>query len=130
MPIVADVDADPAEAQIEHRVSEVSGPEIELFPEAGCDMRDMRLAVFSQVPASPIDDGRSVVVHALILDLIDGHHQRHSQLFGEIPHQTNRWAVGYRLGGIVPACALLGTEIRSVKNLLEAGDLCSLISGA
>ena len=49
--VVADVDADLGEAEVEDRVAEVAGPEVELLPEAGRDVRDVGLAVLAEVRA-------------------------------------------------------------------------------
>ena len=66
VPLVADVDPVPAGGGVEHRVAEVAGPEVELLPETG-DLRDVVLAVLAEVTAVGVDDGRGVVVDALLL---------------------------------------------------------------
>ena len=47
--VVADVDADLGEAEVEDRVPEVAGAEVELLPEAGRDVRDVGLAVLAEI---------------------------------------------------------------------------------
>ena len=51
MAVVADVDADLGEAEVEDGVAEVAGAEIKLLPEAGRHVGDVRLAVFAEVGA-------------------------------------------------------------------------------
>ena len=70
--VVADVDADFGEAEVEDGIAEVAGAEVELLPEAGRDVRDVRLAVLAEIGAVVVDDGGGVVVDALLLDLVDG----------------------------------------------------------
>src|ERR1019366_9831384 len=62
MAVVADVDADLDEAEVEDRKAEVAGAEIEFLPEAGSDVRDMSLAVLAEVGAVVVDDGGGVVI--------------------------------------------------------------------
>ena len=45
-------------------------------------------------------------------------------LLGELAHQLRGRPVGHSLGQLVPARFLLGTEVRTVKQLLQADDLC------
>src|SRR6185437_5009930 len=125
MTVVAGVDADFAEAEVEDRIAEVAGAEVELFPEARLKMRDVRLAVLAEVAAFAVDDGRGVVVEALGLDLIHGHDQREAQFFGERLHELDGWAVGDRLGEVVPARGLLGGKVWAVEDFLKADDLCA-----
>ena len=73
--VVADVDADLDEAEVEDRVAEVAGAEVELLPEAGRDVRDVGLAILAEVGAVVLDDGGGVVVDALLLDFVDGNDQ-------------------------------------------------------
>ena len=49
--VVADIDADFGEAEVEDRIAEVAGPEVELLPEARRNVRDVRLAVLAEVGA-------------------------------------------------------------------------------
>ena len=67
--VVADVDADLGEAEIEDGIAEVAGPEIELLPEARRDVRDVGLAILAEVGAVVVDDGGGVVVDAFLLAL-------------------------------------------------------------
>src|SRR5208283_124447 len=59
--IVADVDADPGVARLEHRIAEVARREVELLPEARVAVGNMVLAVLAQVAAVGVDDGGGVV---------------------------------------------------------------------
>ena len=70
-----------------------------------------------------VDDGRGVVVDAVLLDLVDRNDQRDVECFGEVLHQPDGGAVGDGLGEVVPAGGLLGAEVRAVEDLLEADDL-------
>ncbi len=47
MAVIADINPDPSKSSVKTRITEIAGPEIELFPEAGSDMRNMVLAVFA-----------------------------------------------------------------------------------
>ena len=67
--VVADVDADLGEAEVEDRIAEVAGTEIELLPESRRDVRDVGLAIFAEIAAVVVDDGGGVVVDALLLAL-------------------------------------------------------------
>ena len=50
-------------------------------------------------------------------------------LLGEFLHQPNRRAVGHLLGGSVPPRILFGTEVWTVKNLLQAADVGPALCG-
>src|ERR1035437_5115713 len=121
--VVADVDADFDEAEVEHREAEVSGAEVELLPEAGRDVRDVGLAVLAEVSAVVVDHGGGVVEQACLLDFVDGYDERDVMLLGQIPHEADGGPVGDGLGEIVPAGSLLAAEVGSVEDLLEANDL-------
>ena len=121
--VVADVDADARELRLERRVPEVARLEIELLPEPGRHLRNVVLAVLAEVRAVGVDHGGGVVVHAVHLALVDRHDDRHAVLLREVLDQARRRAVGHGLGEVVPACRLLGAEVRPVEQLLEAEDL-------
>ena len=70
-----------------------------------------------------MDDGGGVVVDAFLLDLVDGHDQGDVVLPRQVLHQADGGAVGDRLGEIVPLGGLLGAEVRTVEDLLQADDL-------
>src|SRR5690606_7579688 len=57
VPLVADVHTDLADRGVEHRITEVAWPEVELLPEA-FDLRDVVLPVFAQVAAVCVDHRR------------------------------------------------------------------------
>src|ERR1700757_30530 len=123
MPVVTDIDADFAKAQIEYGVAQVSRPEVKLLPKSRCDMWNMRLPVLAEVNSFTIDDCRRVVVDPLRLDLIYRHDQGQLQFLRQRLHQLNRLPVGNWFRKVIPARRLLGAEIRAVENLLKARDL-------
>src|SRR6185437_7462154 len=69
VPVIAGVNADLAEAEIKHRISQVAGPEVKLLPEARLQMRNVCLAVLAQVRAFAVNHRRRVVVETLGLNL-------------------------------------------------------------
>src|SRR5664280_336070 len=121
--VVADVDADFDEAEVEDGEAEVAGAEVELLPEAGRDVRDVALAVLAEEAAVVVDDGGGVVVDACLLDFVDGHDEGNVILLRQILHEADGGSVGDGLGEIVPAGGLLGAEVGPVEDLLEADDL-------
>ncbi len=82
----------------------------------------MSLAVLAQHPAVVLDDDRGVVVDAGLGFLVEGHDQHHLVLFGELLHATDGGPV-VRLRGRVPFRVLLGAEVGTEEDLLQAGDL-------
>jgi hypothetical protein len=127
--VVADVDADARELRLERRVTEVAGLEVVLLPEAGRDLRDVVLPVLAEVAAVGVDDGGGVVVDAVHLALVDGQHDRHAVLLGEVLELLVVGPSGTRLGEVVPLGRLLGAEVGAVEQLLEAEDLHALLRG-
>ena len=126
--VVADVDADLSIFRLEHWVAEVARPEIELLPEP-FDLRDMGLAVFTQIRAVGVNHGGSVVVDSALLLLIERHNQRHVMLLGDLLHAPGRRPVGHWLGEVVELGVLHLAEVGAGRKLLEAGDLRPLRSG-
>ena len=123
VPVVADVDADLRERRLEHGISEVARTEIELLPESGLAVRDVRLAVLAEVLSVGVDHGGRVVVDPRLIFLVDRRHDHHPMLLRELAHQGNRRAIRYALGEVIPPCLLFGAEVRSVEELLQAEDL-------
>src|ERR1039457_1550636 len=121
--VVADVDADLDEAEVEDGEPEVAVAEVELLPEAGRDVRDVGLAVLAEEAAVVVDDGGGVVVDACLLDFVDGHDEGNVILLRQILHEADGGSIGDGLGEIVPAGGLLGAEVGPVEDLLEADDL-------
>ena len=124
MPVVADVDADPADRGVEHRVAEVARAEVELLPELR-QVRDVVLAVLAEQRAVGVDDRGGVVVLALVLDLVDRQHDDQAQFLGQRLEPLGRRA-GDRLDVGVVLLVLDGAEVRAVEQLLEADDLRAL----
>jgi len=80
--VVADVNADFGEAEIEDGGAEVAGTEIKFFPEAGSDMRDMRLAIFSEIRAVVLNDRGGVVIDAFGFNFIERDNQGYAEFGG------------------------------------------------
>src|SRR5262249_4616565 len=59
--IIADVNSDLREADVEHRIAQVPGTEVEFFPKSGSDVRNVGLAIFPQIRAVRAEDGGRVV---------------------------------------------------------------------
>src|SRR5215475_1240696 len=128
MPLVADVDADPADRGVEHRVAEVAGAEVVLLPEP-LHLRDVVLAVLTEEGAVGVDDRGGVVQDAFLLRLVDRHDEHHLVLTRDVTHQPHGRPVGHRLGPRVPLGLLHLAEVRSVEELLQAGDARALGGG-
>src|SRR5215813_4007850 len=128
MPLVADVDADPAHRGVEHRVAEVAGTEVVLLSEP-LHLRDVVLAVLAEEGAVGVDDRGGVVEDAFLLLLVDRHDQHHLVLTRDVTHQPDGRPVGHRLGPGVPLGLLHLAEVRSVEELLQAGDARALGGG-
>ena len=126
VPVVADVDADPADGGVPHRPAQVAGPEVELLPEA-LHLRDVVLAVLAEHRAVGVDHRGGVVVVARVLDLEDRHDQHHPGLAGQRLHPLHGGAVGHRLGPPVVLVLLDLAEVGGVEHLLEAHDLRALL---
>src|SRR3954464_6484500 len=121
--VVADVDADLAVLRIEDRIAEVAGTEVELFPEAGGDVRDVVLAVLAEVGAVGVDDGGGVVVDAGRLFLIQRHDDDHRVLLRVLLHELRGRTVRNALDGVVPARVLFSAEVGTGEDLLHADHL-------
>src|SRR5487761_8452 len=118
VPVVADVDADPAHGSLEHRVAAVARPEVELLPEAG-KVRKVVLAVLAEVRPVGVDHRGRVVEEARLLDLVHRQHHDQAELGGELREALGDRA-GDRLGVLVELRLLHLAEVRSVEELLEA----------
>src|SRR6185437_677140 len=116
--VVADIDADFDEAEVEDGVAEVAGAEVELLPESGGDVGDVGFAVFAEVGAVVVDDGGGVVVDALLFDLVDGNDEGDVEAAGEVLHEADGGAAGDVFGSVVPASGLFGAEVGAVEDLL------------
>ena len=68
-----DVNANLCKTKIEDRIAQVARPEIKLLLKAWSHLRDVRLAVFSQITAIAVDHCGGVVVNALLLHLTHGY---------------------------------------------------------
>src|SRR5690606_34902099 len=121
--VVANINADPRDRRIETRIAEIAGTKIELFPKAGSDVRDVRLAILAEVFAIRIDNGGGVVIDARLLLFIDRDDEHHAELLRNVLHQFDGRPIGNFLDRLVPTRLLLGTEIRRREDLLKAKDL-------
>ena len=86
-------------------------------------MGDVVLAVLPQVASVRVEHGGGVVVDALGLFLVDGHHHRHRVFLRDLLHQADGRPVGHLLRELVPARILLRREVGAVEQLLQAEDL-------
>ena len=91
-------------------------------------MRDVRLTVLADHRPVVFDHDRRVVVDAGLRLFVERHHQHHLVFFRQLLHTPNGGTV-IGLGGVVPLGVLLGREVGPEKDLLQAGDLRSLLSG-
>src|SRR5207302_5445163 len=89
MPVVADQQAHPADRGVPDRVAEVTRLEIELFPEAWPDVRDVRLTVLADHRPVVFDHDRRVVVDAGWRLFVERHHQHHLVFFRQLLHTPN-----------------------------------------
>ncbi len=121
VPVVTDVDADPADRGVEDRVTEVSGTEVELLPEA-LHLGNVVLSVFTEVTAVGVDHGGGVVEDAGLLLLV--HRQDHddAEFLGQ-GLETLGGRAGDRLRVGVELGVLHLAEVRAVEQLLETDDL-------
>ncbi|TMD12716.1 MAG: TIGR03842 family LLM class F420-dependent oxidoreductase, partial [Chloroflexi bacterium] len=92
------------------------------------DVGDVRLAVLTQHRAIVLDQHRGVVVDAGLGLFVERHDQRHLVLLRQRLHPPDGWAV-VPLGGVVPLGILLGAEVGTKEDLLQAGDLRTLGRG-
>src|SRR6202035_535892 len=126
-PVVADVDADLARRGVEHRVTPVARPEVELLPEAG-KVREVVLAVLAEVRPVGVDHRGRVVEKARLLDLVHRQDHDHVELGRELREALGDRA-GHRLGVLVELRLLHLAEVRSVEELLEADHPGALRGG-
>src|SRR5450759_2325204 len=113
--VVTDVDAHIGVLRLEHRVSEIAGLEIELFPESRRTVRDVALSVFPEILSVGIDHGRRIVIHASLVFLIEWRDDHHRVSLRNLLHQTRRRPIRNLLHRIVPPDALLGAKIRALS---------------
>ena len=119
--------ADLADGGVEHRVAEVSRPEVELLVEP-VEVRQVVLAVLAEDRAVGLDDDGRVVVHAGDVLLVDREDHDHVELGGQGGESLHDRPVG-RLCVAVVLLVFGDAEIRSVEQLLEADHLCALRRG-
>ena len=122
MPVIADIDANPAIGGIEYRPIGSTRLEEELFPETS-DMRKVRLAVLAEIPSICINDCRRVVVDARHRLLIDRHNDHHIVLLGIFFHQRDRMPVWDRFRSGIPLGILTWAEIGLRKYFLKTQHL-------
>src|SRR5215470_3418005 len=127
VPLVTDVDADPADRGVEHRVAEVAGTEIVLLPEP-LHLGNVVLAVLAEEGAVGVDHRGGVVEDTFLFLLVDGHDQDHVVFAGHVAHEPHGRPVRHRLGPGVPLGLLHLAEVRAVEEFLKAGDARALRS--
>src|SRR5258708_5948902 len=118
MTVIADVDADSRILGFEDGISQVAGREIKLFPEPRMTVRNVMLAILSQISPISIDHGGSIEVNPRHLLFIDGDHNYHAMLSRNLLHEPDGRPIGHALGQFVPARILLGAKVRAVEKLL------------
>src|ERR1700723_941725 len=123
MPVVADVDADLGEAQVENRVPEIARAKIELFPKTRRDVWDMRLAVLAEIRAIVLNDGGGVVKDPFLFDFVHGYDHCDAKRFGERSHESHGGSIGDPFRGLIPFDGLLGAKVWAVEDLLQTYDL-------
>src|SRR5258706_1574774 len=129
MAVVANVNAYARVSRLKHWVTGVARREIKFLPKARMAVRDVVLAIFSQVAAVGVDHRRGVVVDAGHFHFIDRHDKHHLVLFRQLLHARDGRPVWHALSQFIPARLLLGAEVRTVEEFLEAEDLDLLLGG-
>src|SRR5438445_272381 len=129
MAVVANVDAHARVARVKDRVTGVARREIKFLPEARMAVRDVVLAIFSEVAAVGVDHRGRIVVDAGHLHFINRDDEYHLVLLRELLHARDGRAVRHPLGQFVPSRLLLGAKVGSVEKFLEAEDLHLLLGG-
>src|SRR5262249_6334753 len=102
--------------------------EVELLPEPRQTMRYVSLAILSKVSSIRIYHRRGIVVNAGHFFFVDRNDHRHPMLARELAHELRRRPIRYALYEVVPVRVLLGREVRTIEELLQADDLTSLTS--
>jgi len=92
-------------------------------------VRDVVLAVLSQVGAVGVNHGSRVVEEASHLLLIHGEHHHHVEFSREFLETLGRWAVRNRLGIVVVLDVLHLAEVRAIEQLLKTDHLRTCVSG-
>ncbi len=127
MAVVADDDADAADRCVEHGVAEVAGLEEVLLPEDRADLRDVCLAVLAEVRAVGVDHHGGVVVDALHRLFVDRQDEHDAELLRELRHHRDgRTGLGVLRRAEPLGVALVGAEVGTVEDLLQAHDLRAL----
>src|SRR6266508_1802394 len=128
VPLVADVDADPADRGVAHLAAPVAATEVELLPEP-LDLRDVLLAVLAAVRPVGVDHRGGVVVDTGLLLLVHRDDEDDAVLARHVLHQLRGRPVRDRLGVRVVVRALHLAEVRPVEQLLQAHHLRALRGG-
>src|SRR5262245_6073976 len=94
MAVIANVDADLADASFKDRVTHVIGPKVELLVKTWATLRNMHLAEFAEIRTIGIDHGGGVVIDAGQILLIHRYDQHDAMLLGDFHHEFDSWPVG------------------------------------
>ena len=89
-------------------------------------MWDVNLAEFAEIFTRGVDDRSGVVIHTRQVFLVHRHDDDHLVLLGQVHHQLGCRTVGHLFGQVVPLNLLLGAEVWSVEQLLQADNLDAL----
>src|SRR5947209_736666 len=127
MPVIADVNSHARMPRLEDGIAGVSRSEVELLPESRSDLRDVVLAVFTEILPIGVDDCSGVEIKAGHLLFIHGNNNHHLVLGRDLLHQLRGWTVGHALGHLVPFLILFGAEVGTVKELLKTENLHLLL---
>ena len=126
MAVVTDVHANFADCSIKNWVATIARLEIELLPET-LGLRNVLLAVLTEVLAIGINHRGSVVVHTSLGDFVHRQHHDHACFFSDALETLSRRAIGDVLGIAVVLDILHLTKVRAVKEFLETDDLGTLL---
>ena len=125
MAVVTDVDPNFADSSFKHRIPVGARCEIELLPEP-FHLRDVLLAVLTQITTVGIDDCCRVVIQTWLHDFVHRQHEHHSQLFGDALEALGGRAVRNLLGVVVILRILHLAEVRAIEQFLKTHHLCTL----
>ena len=115
MPVVTNIDSDIGVRCFEYGEAEITRLEVKLFPKSGLNLRNMVLAVFTEVLSVGVDDDRRIIVDPGHLFLVHRDDDNHVVLLRDFLHQFYGRPVGDWLYERVPFFLLLCAKIRPVK---------------